>query len=361
MGIFLRLGSLGVWVISFLGMLVAQGATAQGGYRLCNETSYVLKSAIVVVDGGLARSRGWFDIFPGDCREVLPDSLGGGLSENEVYREGKRYYVYARTFDVYHGGVGQFVGEHPFCVGEGSFDIENAVAIVGDGVNCSQRGLEVVSFRAADVDGDDWTTNFAEAEGYSLQRAKVAGIQRLLVERGNRKIRVDGYKGRYTMRTIKAFQRVQDMAVEDSISEALFEVLLIEAEKIRSDYGLKLCNTTQYQVWSAVGIEGEDNFITRGWMMIEPGDCLKVVRDSLGQDNYYIFAEAVDEQGLVIHGEDGPLAWWGERSLCVKPTRFIIRGQDNCLARGFEYQGFRAVESKGKPGITMTLSEGSKN
>jgi uncharacterized membrane protein len=326
-----RLSSAGSLAAAFalaVSFLFLAAAPAKADYKFCNATSYVLKSAIAYQSDGEWKSQGWHQILPGNCAPVLR----GDITE-------EMYYVFARSIAAHKGGTKYFSGNERFCTVPGDFLIEGRET-------CVARGYDAHHFTKVDTKpGKDWTTTFSEPRDYSIKQAKIAGIQRLLIDNEYKLNRVDGYDGRNTTRAIMSFQRSINVKPDGDISDALFDQLIAGAEQNQRKAGLSFCNQTEYLVWAAVGYETDRGPESSGWIRVEPGACEKAIKGQLKKRDYFTYAEAVDENGLipVIGGRE--LIWGGDAPFCTKPTRFQIQGRERCVERGLDTTGFKRIDT----------------
>ncbi|MBX3445978.1 MAG: DUF1036 domain-containing protein [Parvibaculaceae bacterium] len=313
-------------------------APAHADYNFCNRTSYVLDAAIGYHDGEIWKSRGWTRLLPGGCEKVLQGAVGTS-----------DYYVFARSFDGHRGSTKYFSGNTGFCIVESSFDIENRE-------QCAIRGFDSADFLHVETRaGPDWTTSFTEASDYSAEEARVAGTQRLLIDLGFALKQVDGIAARNTLRAVQAFQRSENLAQTGTIDDRLLGQLAAQAIEAHRRTGLDFCNRTTELVWAAVGYRSGGEDMSSGWIRIEPQSCRKAIKGKLTADDYYVYAEAIDNTGSVARRDGEALVWGGERSYCTKPTRFEIRGRERCASRGFDEKNFRRVETEGEDFFEVTL------
>lgn len=311
--------------------------TAQADYRLCNQTSYVLKAAIGYGEGEKIDSQGWFRIWPGNCAAAIRGDI-----DRDVY------YVYAKSIAAHKGPVKFFSGGSRFCVTEGDFRIE------GRG-SCARRGFDFADFiRIKTIKGKDWTTSFTEPANYTIRKARVAGAQRLLRDNGIALSSIDGNEGNRTTRAVRTFEKRAGLSGSGAITDSLLDKLISSAKERQAKAGLDLCNETKYLVWSAVAYESTDGKeksvpMSSGWIRIAPGECRKAIKGSLGEGPYYVYGEAVDERGVAVRKDGTRVAWSGKKTFCTKPTRFDIKGRSDCAARGFDSREFIKLDPDGKP------------
>jgi len=99
-----------------------------------------------------------------------------------------------------------------------------------------------------------------------------------------------------------------------------------------------ICNKTPNRVQVAVGYIGNEGYVSKGWWTIRPCDCKTVVGDGQADDtyNYWYYAEDLDDGG----------SWSGGSDFCTTPSRFTIVGK-NCSNRGYDWTGFKHVQTSG--------------
>ena len=307
-------------------------AAAHAEFRFCNKTSYVLDSAIAFDTDGKWKSRGWMRIPPGDCKDVLEGAVGE-----------QDYFVFARSIDAHEGSIKYFSGNTGFCIVDGAFEIEGRE-------QCAMRGYDSADFlRVQPTAGENWTTTFAEAGDYTADEARIAGAQRLLKDIGFALKQIDGIAARNTLRAVEAFQRSEKETATGRIDDTLIEQLISRATAEQESLGLNFCNRTDELIWAAVGYRNGEDDMSSGWIRIEPGGCRKAIKGKLGEDAYYVYAEAVDDTGAIARRQGAALIWGGNDSFCTKSTRFEIRGRERCMARGFDERGFMRIDTEGEP------------
>lgn len=316
---------------------------AKADYRLCNATSYALAGAIALQSDPADvhsewHSQGWVRILPGACAPVLAGPIRAGS-----------YHVFARSIEAHQGPVKYFSGNERFCTLPGDF------AITGR-ENCAMRGYESNNFiRVETNSGDEWTTTFSEPRNYTLERARVAGVQRLLRDNGFRIARIDGIAAKATQRAIMAFQRAAGRQPTGMIDEALLGALIEGAEREHDRLGLDICNRTSHLAWAAIGVEAKEQGLSSGWIRIEPKACVKAVKGRLAPGGYSVYAEAVDEKGMIAKENGRALVWSGSETYCTKTTRFEIRGREACAARGYDEKKFMPIRTGGKARFDFAL------
>ncbi len=315
-----RLTRAGLTLLLAVGGFGVTIAPAQAEYKYCNNTSYVLKSAIAYKDASTWKSRGWWTLLPGKCRTILPQDL-----------KERAYYTYAESVPGHRGGIKYFAGNIPFCTKEGFFTIEGRD-------ECTTQGYSAGSFVKVEVGKvNTWTTTFKEPAAFSTKKAEIAGVQRLLTDTGYKPGRIDGELGRKTRRAIASFKRSKGIKVGGLISEELITALAEQARSAADENGFNYCNNSDKKLWTAIAFERNKDWVSRGWWMLEPGDCARVIKDTLKEQSYYVYAAFDDENGeTIIAG--------GDHQFCAADVKFGITGRQDCELRGYKQAGFMKVD-----------------
>jgi uncharacterized membrane protein len=107
-----------------------------------------------------------------------------------------------------------------------------------------------------------------------------------------------------------------------------------------------VCNQTFDMVNVAIGESDSDVFVTTGWWTIGPNQCANVILEALRARYIYVFAQ--DVFGNVI------LA--GATRMCVAPDRFTIRGETDCIQRGYIEAPFHEVDTLRSERWTLFLT-----
>ena len=328
----LRAAALGVVVAALVSVGLATPASA--ALTLCNKTSYMLASAVGFQAKGRWVTRGWFTLEPGQCTAALEYALSDGS-----------YYTYAYTLPVHVGTVKTFAGNQKFCTapGQGEFTISGQE-------DCERRGFTPRPFARVLVEGKtDWTTTFTEPDDYSMERARVAGVQRLLSDIGASSGKIDGYFGERTRRALIGFKREHKMPADLTTPSLLYQALVLEARTTQQNTGYKFCNETAETAWAAIGYGEGPAIVSTGWFKVAPHACTEAIKDRLKEKSYFTFAETEKGTGR-------GLLWGGEHSFCTMETRFTIKGANDCEKRGYLSTGFRKIDVGKEAGFTQTLS-----
>ena len=110
--------------------------------------------------------------------------------------------------------------------------------------------------------------------------------------------------------------------------------------------GLSLCNQSFDVLNIALGQADGDGFVTRGWWRVAPNQCAVLDRERLENRFFYIFAAD-------IFGKE---ALSGATPLCVGTRRFEIRGQQDCLLRGFVDARFLEIDTGAQQDWTVFVA-----
>ena len=311
--------------LSFL-TAIAPSASAQSGWSLCNETSFVLESAIGRPEGQSIIVEGWTRVRPGECRVALPAPLRPGM-----------HFLFSRSSAAHRGGKRIWGGEIPLCVDStGSFSVESPPS-------CASMGLESRNFRAVKIDGrTSWTTRFTETEEYTKSQAQAAGLQRLLNDAGVSETKIDGRPGRRTRGVIARFLKANELPANTSDSNLID--ILEEIARYRSrDVGMMVCNRTDNKIWTAIGRRRGNGWESRGWWMIDAGACARTVDETLIARPHYVFGEMETPQGARRLKN-------ATASFCMARSKFAIIDKEGCAVRAYREADFveTAVPTDGK-------------
>ncbi len=110
---------------------------------------------------------------------------------------------------------------------------------------------------------------------------------------------------------------------------------------------LRLCNQTASKVGVTVGYRDAQGWVTEGWWDLKPRSCETLLRGSLAAQFYYVYAVDYTRGG----------EWSGRAMMCTRDTAFTIRGVEDCLARGFDRNGFIEVDTGQQRNWTIQLSD----
>jgi uncharacterized membrane protein len=111
--------------------------------------------------------------------------------------------------------------------------------------------------------------------------------------------------------------------------------------------GLRLCNRTPSRVGVAIGYKENRQWITEGWWNVARDTCETLVAGALVSRFYYVYAVDYDQGGV----------WGGKAAMCTRDKMFTIRGIEDCVARGFERNGFFEVDTGEQKSWTVQLTE----
>jgi uncharacterized membrane protein len=327
----------------FSALLVAAtvlASPAAADLEICNRTSFVVETALGIEDKGVAATRGWFRVDPGDCRAVMR----GDPAFDKLF-------VHARTLPLYGAVKPLLASEIELCVGDGDFLIAGAR-------RCQSEKQRLSAFGEMQPQESERgkAIHIVEPADYGPEQAKLAALQRLLTLAGFDAEPIDGVPGPRTDTALGQFLRDRGLGAETADSPKLLD-LIADAVRDGAGPGLLWCNETAHSVMAALGTEENGGVVARGWWRIEAGACVRPDLPRKTGARVYSFAEAVDAAGAVIERKGKPLAWGGGKRLCVRNSRFEIREHNDCAARGLTMQGFATVELPQGSGATVRFRE----
>jgi uncharacterized membrane protein len=315
--------------------LAAIGTPARADLQLCSRMSYVVEAAIGIEDRGVAATRGWFRLDPGQCRVVLQGALPG-----------EALYIHARALPVYGGSPLPQQGHADFCVAAENFVLASAQ-------RCTRPGQTLARFTAVRPSETEkgLTAYLAEEAEYTDEQARDAGIQRLLTISGYDANPIDGIRGSKTDAALAQF--IADHRLENTAAARsdFFDTLIAAAQK-PDGAAFAWCNATAHIVMAALGVEDKGAVTTRGWYRVAPGKCLRP--DLAGKPRrLYSFGEAVGPDGQPLRGAKGPASWGGETILCTRNSKFELSDHKDCAGQGLTSAGFASVELSGRGGTMV--------
>lgn len=300
---FLRLAALVIFTATVL--VLPARAQDEGGWQLCNRTSFIIETAVGHTVGTGVSVDGWTKLAPGTCRTALPGPLTPGI-----------HYLYGRGSSAHQGGGREWGGRFELCVDPtGGFSLESPP-------DCAAMGLEAQGFRPVSITATAWTNNFTEIEEWSLENARNAGLQRLLDEAGVVSGNIDGHIGSRTRAAINDFLKLKGLPADTSDAD-LIDFLEQAAEERSRALGFTLCNRTKNRIWSAIARRSTDGWESRGWWRIEGGGCARVIDRPLRGSEHFVYAEMEEPGGLRTLSR-------ASEAFCVGRAKFVIPGRDNC-------------------------------
>ena len=87
--------------------------------------------------------------------------------------------------------------------------------------------------------------------------------------------------------------------------------------------------------------------MTEGWWNLNARGCETLLKGPLAARFYYIYAVDYDRGG----------EWSGRAYMCTRDREFTIRGVEDCLARGFNRNGFFEVDTGEQKSWTIQLTD----
>ena len=125
-------------------------------------------------------------------------------------------------------------------------------------------------------------------------------------------------------------------------------VMLLSTATAHADF--RLCNNTGSRVGIALGYKDSEGWITEGWWNVSARSCETLLRGGLVSRYYYIYAVDYDRGG----------EWSGHAFMCSRDKEFTIRGNEDCLARGYDRTGFFEVDTGEQRAWTVQLTDSAE-
>lgn len=297
---------------------------------LCNETSFIVEVAMGWRQNDTVAVEGWTRVRPGECVETGPQ-IDPESSDPLL--------LYARSSAAYLGGVREWRGDIPLCVGPSDFSVEGVT-------DCEPLGLEERGFTV--LRGEHrLRTVLVESADFG-DRAQEAGVQRLLRATGADMRSIDGVAGRRTTRAISAFVQAAELPRTPERPQ-LIDALEAAALRRNATTGLSMCNETGSPAAVVVALQRNSNWESRGWWRLEPGACTRVIAARIETRDIFYYAETTGGSRRQLAG--------GNELFCVAPSRFLAEGRDNCAARGYAEMPFRQIPEPVESSATVTLTQ----
>jgi uncharacterized membrane protein len=294
------------------------GQTTQ--WQVCNQTSYVLRTASAFMRGASMKAKGWEEILPGSCiTHTTPIS-------------GPRF-LFAESIDAHKGGIREWKGTTGLCVDHDADFTSDAIE------DCRLTNRFERDYFA--VRPGEPVTTLVEPAEYGRERAVVAGQQRLLQDLGYEISSIDGIAGRRTSSLLRRFRSDNDLPSSLS-GERLLQAMISVARREAEGSGLELCNGSDVSIWTAIATREDGRWRSRGWWRARPEECVQPLNMPLPGTDAHFFA-------LQDDGEGGDL-WM--RSVSTRPAQFCIAeskfdaiGNEMCADQGYSVANFRPVST----------------
>ncbi|MGD0190226.1 MAG: DUF1036 domain-containing protein [Rhizomicrobium sp.] len=324
MNALVRLGA----AISAVAGALLLAAPAKADMHVCNQTSYILYTAIGFKAGNGIETRGWTRIAPGDCALAIRELLTQPV-----------YFIYAKSSLAHSGPARAWGGQYRLCTKNTDFAIQTPTGAP----SCGGDDLFLMPFAAVATRGhSSWTATFTESpQTNTFYAAQQAGLARLLADIGFKGNLGEGKALEEALAQLRARLRVPANASPDE----LFDALEVEAMKASAPSGYSICNDADSVVWAAIGMQQGIDTVARGWWKISPGSCAKAITEPLASDRVLLLAEK--------HGNDHLVS--GPTRLCVTNIEFEIYGGQKCATRGLIEAGFAVTNTKGLSGFVAHI------
>ncbi len=296
-------------------------ASTTNNWDVCNETSYVLRYASAYIRDDRMQAAGWTTVQPGACVTVVTP------------KDSPRF-LFAESLPIHRGGVREWKGAVELCATDEDFTSDATD-------NCALKNLETRDYFA--VKPTERQTAFIEPGDFGVN-AETAGLQRLLQDAGYKITRIDGLSGRRTLRTITSAK--SDLELDKSATnQELISALIPKAEEARNAIGLDICNDGTNRMFTAIAIQQDGNWTSRGWWAIDVGQCVKPYDRSLigTQAHIYALQEAKDEAGAALPDRRLRSEVVTPAPFCIAESRFAALGRENCLEQGYAPVDFRPL------------------
>ena len=313
--------SLTLWLWVTAAAAQTPEAATSNNWDVCNETSYVLRFASAYIRDDRMQAAGWTTVQPGGCIDVITP------------KDSPRF-LYAESLPIHRGGVREWKGAIELCAKEEDFTSDATD-------NCQLKNMDTRKYFA--VKPSERQTAFIEPGDFGVN-AEIAGLQRLLQDAGYKITRVDGLSGRRTLRTISSAK--SDLELDKTAThQELISALIPKADEARNTIGLDICNDGTARIFTAIAIQQDGNWTSRGWWPIDVDQCVKSYDRSLvgTQAHIYALQEAKTEAGEPAPDRRLRSEVVTPAPFCIAESRFSALGREKCLEQGYAAVDFRPV------------------
>ncbi len=122
-------------------------------------------------------------------------------------------------------------------------------------------------------------------------------------------------------------------------------LFFVHPHAARADF--RVCNNTASRVGMTLGYNDGQGWVTEGWFNLKANRCDTILKGELNASFYYVYAVDYDRGG----------EWGGQSFMCTREREFTIRGNENCLARGYDRTGFFEINTGQQRSWTIELNE----
>jgi uncharacterized membrane protein len=322
-----RIWAIAVFVLSVL--FVTAPARAQ--LQVCNQTSYIVYTAVGIAAQGKNITQGWTRIVPGDCETAVKAPLTR-----------TKYYLFARSSRAYPGMERDWGGDVELCTKDMNFALLNPAS-----ANCELADAFAKSYAHVDTHGlPAWTATLTdETQHNSIAAVRQRGVERLLLALG---YHVSGAALDITRdKSIDDFKKRAKLAATASAAD-LFTALENAATKISKPSGYSICNETKGgDIWAAIASQSNGAVSSSGWWKIAQGACAQAITQPLAADSVYVHVEGHNKPTLVS----------GPAKFCITNITFQVSGNNNCKSRGLIDAGFAVTTTKGQTGYVAHIGD----
>ncbi|WP_409433284.1 DUF1036 domain-containing protein [Litorimonas sp. RW-G-Af-16] len=311
--------------------------TSEYRWDICNETSFILRTAHGMSENGEVILRGWKDVNPGAC-----------LTEMYTDPNAPRF-LYAESLPLHRGGIREWKGTVELCASPDPFEAKATD-------ECALNNLETQLYLA--VRPSESRTTLIEPAEYG-GKAETAAIQRLLRDAGYQVTKIDGLPGRRTSKSLAEFKK--DAELDKNVDgEALINALRDAAQESIKAVGIELCNDGTSKIWSAIAIREDGSWQSRGWWDVEPESCTHMFTKPLDGTEAHIYAlqENIDPENPREVKADKRLRSISATpaQFCIAESRFSALGREFCAEGGYTVANFRPVPTE-EDGVKITLND----
>ncbi len=306
-------------------------APASATVTLCNQTTYILYTALGYQTGAQAVTQGWNRVVPGDCapaRMAMPPA--------------KFFFLAAKSSRAHSGPSHVWGGPLHYCVKDTDFNLKTPLGAQA----CGTDDAFLMPFSPVNTGGAaNWTTTLTESSRIaSLEVARAIGIARLLSDIGYKITPNKGTSNTSFDDALKSFRAKMRLPANASTAD-LFDALETEALKKTAPAGYSVCNDSNADIWAALGLKQGNDFLSRGWWKVAPGACARAIVAPLATDTIWLQIQGAGHKVLV----------GGPEKFCSTDVEFENHDRGKCKMHGLSETGFAATNTKGVTGYAAHI------
>ena len=156
--------------------------------------------------------------------------------------------------------------------------------------------------------------------------------------------------GRRTINTLNTFLKANQLKTNIALEDKL-NALETAALESRASIGVRICNTSNARIWSAIAWHDTHHWESRGWWPVDPKACIRPFGRSLKDAEVYLYArlETDNSQDRVLNSNKN------DKAFCIGEASFAAVAHKYCQDQGYVSARFKPMPND-ESGILINLS-----